>query len=305
MRPDGASWRLFEDRIQEFLAARAEEDYLRAAAAAPGSRARRATTVTRHTSDCHEFFLVAEGRALLETPGGAYELTPGKLLLIEPGVEHEELPASPDDSYLIFCIMARGTTADLYQTLYLPHAEEDTLRSHLGLVGSEPVAAVAGLIGAELEQRREGWREAADHLIQYLGRVLQRRFASGSFGYREWALATEFGRQPALQAALFYCAANLRRAVRLEDVAAAVGYSPSYLSRMFTSQLGASFSDHLRTLRMGIATSLLLHSALPVREIAQRVGYAYPWHFTRAFRQATGLSPREFRRRADTRRNTT
>jgi transcriptional regulator GlxA family with amidase domain len=74
---------------------------------------------------------------------------------------------------------------------------------------------------------------------------------------------------------------------------------------MFTSQLGASFSDHLRTLRMGIATSLLLHSALPVREIAQRVGYAYPWHFTRAFRQATGLSPREFRRRADTRRNTT
>jgi mannose-6-phosphate isomerase-like protein (cupin superfamily) len=95
VRPDGASWRLFEDRIQELLAARTEEDYLHPASSASGSRARRTTTVTRHTSDCHEFFLVAEGRALLETPSGTFELTPGKLLLIDPGVEHEELPASP------------------------------------------------------------------------------------------------------------------------------------------------------------------------------------------------------------------
>ncbi len=298
MRPDGASWRLFEDRIQEFLTVRAEEDYLHAgSSAASGRRARRAATVTRHTSNCHEFFLVAEGRALLETPTATHELTPGKLLLIEPGVEHEELPASRDDSYLVFCFMATGTTADLFQTVYLPHAEEGTLRSRLRLIGSESVAAAAGLVGVELAQRQEGWLEAANFLVQYLGRVLQRRFASGSFDYQEWTLATEFSRQPALQAALFYCAANVRRPIRLEDVAAAVGYSPSYLSRLFTGQLGISFSDHLRNLRMGIATSLLTHSGLPVQEIASRVGYPYPWHFTRAFKQAVGSSPREYRRR--------
>ena len=128
MSVDGASWRLFEDRIRSFLAKRGEDGYLHAASGTTaGHRARRAVTVTRHTSNCHEFFLVVEGRARLETPAETFELTPGKLLLVDPGVEHEELPASPDDSYLLFCVMARGTTADLFQTLYLPHTQDNVL----------------------------------------------------------------------------------------------------------------------------------------------------------------------------------
>lgn len=104
-----------------------------------------------------------------------------------------------------------------------------------------------------------------------------------------------------LDAALFYCAANLQRHVRLKDVASAVGYSPSYLSRMFSEQLGVSFSRHLRNLRMSIAMNLLSRSDLPVQAIAERVGYPYPWHFTRAFTQITGLSPRQYRQRQATR----
>jgi AraC-like DNA-binding protein len=298
MSIDGASWRLFEDRIRDLLAPRGESDYLHAAAGTTaGRRATRTTTVTRHTSDCHEFFLVAEGRARLETPGGSFELAPGKLLLIEPGVEHEELPASPDDSYLVFCFMARGTTADLFQTVYLPHTRDNVLSSRLRLVGTEPVEEAARLVGVELAHRRAGWVEAMGHLVQYLGLLLQRRVASGSFEYATRTMSTELNRNHPLEAALFYCAANVHRPIRLEDVAAAVGYSPSYLSRTFSQSFGISFSEHLRTLRLGIAESLLSRSDLPVQEIARRVGYQYPWHFTRAFTQAMGMSPREYRRK--------
>jgi AraC-like DNA-binding protein/mannose-6-phosphate isomerase-like protein (cupin superfamily) len=297
MSIDGASWRPFGDRIRDFLAKRGEDGYLHAASGATcGHRARRAVTVTRHTSDCCEFFLVVEGRARLETPAETFELTPGKLLLVDPGVEHEELPASPDDPYLVFCFMAQDTTADLFQTLYLPHTRDNVLSSRLRLVGSEPVEEAARLVGVELAHRRAGWAEAAGHLVQYLGLLLQRRVASGSFEYATRTMSTALNRNHPLEAALFYCSANIHRPIRLEDVAAAVGYSPSYLSPIFSQSFGISFSEHLRTLRLGIAESLLSHSDLPVQEIARRVGYQYPWHFTRAFTQAMGMSPREYRR---------
>ncbi|MGD0111930.1 MAG: AraC family transcriptional regulator [Armatimonadota bacterium] len=297
MSVEGVSWRLFEDRIRDFLAARGEDGYLHAASGTTSNRrARRTTTVTRHTSNCYEFFLVAEGRVRLETPAEAFELTPGKLLLVDPGVEHEELPASPDDSYLAFCFMAQGTTADLFQALYLPHTRDNVLNSHLRLVGSEPVEEAARLVGVELAHRRAGWVEAVGHLVQYLGLLLQRRVASGSFEYASRTMSTNLNLNHPLEAAFFYCAANIHRAIRLADAAAAVGYSPSYLSRTFSQRFGMSFSEHLRALRLGVAESLLSHSDLPVQEIARRVGYQYPWHFTRAFTQAMGMSPREYRR---------
>ena len=43
------------------------------------------------------------------------------------------------------------------------------------------------------------------------------------------------------------------------------------------------------------AQVLLAQSDLPITQIAARVGYGSASHFTKAFRQSTGLSPREFR----------
>jgi AraC-like DNA-binding protein len=41
---------------------------------------------------------------------------------------------------------------------------------------------------------------------------------------------------------------------------------------------------------------LLAEPNLSVTEISSRVGYSSPSHFTKAFRQATGLTPRAFRK---------
>ena len=43
------------------------------------------------------------------------------------------------------------------------------------------------------------------------------------------------------------------------------------------------------------AKSLLADSQLSVNEVASRLGFNYPNHFTRFFRNATGVSPSEFR----------
>jgi AraC-like DNA-binding protein len=43
------------------------------------------------------------------------------------------------------------------------------------------------------------------------------------------------------------------------------------------------------------AKSLLADPLLPINIVAARLGFNYPNHFTRFFRNATGISPSEFR----------
>lgn len=90
--------------------------------------------------------------------------------------------------------------------------------------------------------------------------------------------------------------ANLSRTLRVADVAAAVGYSPDHLSRLFSRYLGSAFSVHLEAMRMTAAKDLLEERDLSVREMAQSVGYTHASNFSHAFAPATGLSPREYRR---------
>jgi len=50
-------------------------------------------------------------------------------------------------------------------------------------------------------------------------------------------------------------------------------------------------------LRMKHARTLLLENRLPVKQIAEQVGYANALYFSSEFRRNCGMSPREFRRK--------
>jgi AraC-like DNA-binding protein len=102
----------------------------------------------------------------------------------------------------------------------------------------------------------------------------------------------------AVRAAMEFCEANYRRRVRLEELAAVVGYSPSHLSRLISRHLGRSFLEHVVALRMEAGMQLLESSAPSVGEIAHSLGYTDPAHFTRAFTKFTGLSPESYRRQS-------
>ncbi len=46
---------------------------------------------------------------------------------------------------------------------------------------------------------------------------------------------------------------------------------------------------------MDAAAELLSQPAIPVRDVASRIGYCHPSHFARAFQQRYGVSPSAFR----------
>lgn len=88
---------------------------------------------------------------------------------------------------------------------------------------------------------------------------------------------------------------HYKESLGLSDVAAHVCLNANYFSQLFQTKTGTTFRLYLRKLRMDEAKQLLKHTHLKVYEIALQVGYSDSAHFTRAFKEYTGMSPNEYR----------
>jgi AraC-like DNA-binding protein len=89
---------------------------------------------------------------------------------------------------------------------------------------------------------------------------------------------------------------NLHAPVSVDDLAASTGLSRFHFSRLFTEQTGLSPVRYLQEVRIERAIGLLVSSTLAVKEIAGACGYRSESYFCRAFKNATGLTPLEYRR---------
>jgi AraC family transcriptional regulator len=84
--------------------------------------------------------------------------------------------------------------------------------------------------------------------------------------------------------------------VSVADVAAGAGVHPVHLARVFRACFGLSPGEYVRRVRLEHATARLAATTDALADIAHDAGFADQSHFTRAFRQHTGLSPGAFRR---------
>lgn len=87
---------------------------------------------------------------------------------------------------------------------------------------------------------------------------------------------------------------------RVEELAKLAGMSPSHFSRVFKAAFGTSPIDWLRRERINQAKRRLAETTDAIKEIAEQVGYADRFFFSKDFKQLTGVTPREFRHREST-----
>ncbi|HSD39571.1 MAG TPA: AraC family transcriptional regulator [Rhodocyclaceae bacterium] len=81
----------------------------------------------------------------------------------------------------------------------------------------------------------------------------------------------------------------------LSEVARVCCTNRTTLNSEFRAATGMTVRAYTISLRIKMAAGLLRDTGLPVAEIMSRVGYENPSHFTRAFRQTIGASPRDYR----------
>lgn len=99
-----------------------------------------------------------------------------------------------------------------------------------------------------------------------------------------------------LAEAIKYLRMHLRDNPSLNETAAYVNISPSYLSKIFTTQLHTPFSSFLQNEKIGYACNLLLNTTLNMTEITFETGFSSNSYFSDCFKRNMGMSPLQFRK---------
>jgi len=77
--------------------------------------------------------------------------------------------------------------------------------------------------------------------------------------------------------------------------AAELNLSPNYFGDLIKKETGSSAQEYIQTKIIDVAKEKIFDLNKSVGEIAYDMGFKYPQHFTRLFKQKVGISPNEYR----------
>lgn len=98
-----------------------------------------------------------------------------------------------------------------------------------------------------------------------------------------------------IKEAISFIEQNFQNNISVEDIAAACGLNRSYFGKIFHENMGKTPQEFLISYRMSKASELLKLTKLSIGNIGLAVGYDNPLHFSRAFKNVYGVSPRQWR----------
>ena len=147
------------------------------------------------------------------------------------------------------------------------------------------------MILREMNSDSPAHERATSHYLGLLGVWLERQVAKSA---PEQAKPDAARRIVARYTALIE--RDFRSGAGVSDFAAALGVTPTHLSRCCRQACGRSAITILQDRRIFEARRLLAETRMPVGQIGASLGFASAAYFTRAFQHLTGKSPTEFRR---------
>ena len=98
-----------------------------------------------------------------------------------------------------------------------------------------------------------------------------------------------------LREAMNFIEQHYQENISVEDIANFCGLNRSYFGKIFHETMGKTPQEFLIHYRMTKACQLLKSTQMSIKDIAAAVGYPNQLHFSRAFHQILGASPRAWR----------
>lgn len=98
---------------------------------------------------------------------------------------------------------------------------------------------------------------------------------------------------------LLYIQQHFSEPISITDVASALNYSPKYFGKLFFKQMGVTFQEYIKSLRLNYAYHLIQFSDQPITDICYETGFSSPTYFSKMFKQKYGFSPNHLRKQND------
>jgi len=92
---------------------------------------------------------------------------------------------------------------------------------------------------------------------------------------------------------------DLSQPLTLQDFAKKLNVNSSYLSNLFSKEVGVTLTEYVTAQRISYAADLLLTTQEPIKTVAKKAGIPDVQYFSRLFKKRTGQTPSQYRMRSD------
>jgi AraC-like DNA-binding protein len=179
------------------------------------------------------------------------------------------------------------------------NASEVETDSGCGVARVEADGWLASTLGHTIEEA-DGMRPGSSAMLARLTEllyveVLRRYMQQLPSGHTGWLAGVK---DPEVGRALRLLHARPEYQWTIEHLAREVGVSRSGLAQRFTELTGDAPMRYLTGWRIQLAKHLILQAALPIAEVADRVGYESEAAFNRAFKRHVGAPPVAWRKKS-------
>ena len=250
-----------------------------------------------HAHDFYEFYLLIYGDVSMVVDGAEYRVSPGSLILIQPGQQHRLINHDLEEPYARYVFWI---SADCYSGLCGEYPDLGFAMSWAKTSGccvcpftlaqfGDVRAAVTALI-RETRTEHFGKKTGEAILVRKLLLSVSRAVYEQSVAGRESEAMGSLVDQ-----AVSYVEENLDRDLSGEEIAAALYVSKFHIAHLFREQTGMSLHQYVMARRLETAADALLSGS--VRTAFEESGFRDYSAFYKAFTRKYGMSPRMYRQR--------
>ncbi|MBQ8687296.1 MAG: helix-turn-helix transcriptional regulator [Ruminococcus sp.] len=261
--------------------------------------------VSVHWHNEAELVAVKKGSGRIDVDLISYDVSEGNMILILPGqlhsihqkagceMEYENILFEPS----LLGAEERGLCGRLLQPLFagqlrLPVRIDQTLSYY------EDAAACIGRIDSLCSRQSFGYQLAVKgNLFSLMYLLVTHHTERAEPADRKRSIEK-------VKLILSYISENYTRRLTIEEAAGVCYYSKSHFMKFFKAVMGEGFTSYLNGYRLRIAAQLLLSTSDSVLEISGKTGFENLSYFNRQFKSRYGVSPGQYRKRAETGQNT-
>ena len=236
-------------------------------------------------------YLISGDRRII-TPHQQVDFHPGDMTAMSPMIYHRTFPLSREP-YVNYLIKISAELAEEFAREIDPKIWQDVFEPISLSFHPDDSKKAQELIADMLEV----YEEKADYSMILLKGMLYRliilmwekHIKNGSQRFRA-TLSNE------IMEVMYFVEQNYSDDIRLNNAAEIAGFSEGHLSRQFSTQVGVPFSEYLVNVRLRHVKEQLLHTDLPISEIAFRTGFTNADYLSACFHRHEGMTPTAFRK---------
>lgn len=251
-----------------------------------------------HVHSVYEIHHIHSGYGQVGIQGSVFDLSPGDFYITGPGVNHWQ-KASENNPMVEYCI--RMTLTKDFNTLVPTDLIPDDMLQLLQVLDEHPryvvqengqISTLFQKIFLEAYYENLGYQQVISTLFVQLIFTMTRLYTDKKSNVPLKKVQLNTRRMTVISQ---YILDNMHQKITYEILANHIFISPRHLERIIKEETGSSLHQWIMDLRIERAKAYLKDSSLKLREIAEKTGFSNEFHFSRSFKQHTGMNPSECR----------